>query len=359
MAADGAAALRARLEALLGGDAEACAAAAFEAAEAIRRSLASGGTLLIFGNGGSAADAQHVAAELVGRFARERAGLPAIALTTDASALTAIANDFGFERVFARQVEALGRRGDVALAISTSGSSPNVIAAARTARERGLLVVGLAGAGGGALAREADILVCVPDAVTARIQECHLVIEHAICDHLDAAAAEADPAAPAQPGAVTWEALDALRDRWRRQGRTVVWTSGCFDLLHVGHLHSLEAARALGDVLVVGINGDASVQRLKGPGRPILSAAHRAELLAALEPVDHVVVFDEDTPEVALGRLQPDIHCKGAEYAPPDGRPIPERAVVEGYGGRVEFLPLTDGESTSALLDRIARAGER
>ena len=355
----GAEALRARLEALLGRDAGACAEAAVAAAEAIHRSLASGGKLLLFGNGGSAADAQHVAAELVGHFERERAGLPAIALTTDSSALTAIANDFGFERVFARQVEALGRRGDVALAISTSGSSPNVLEGARAARERGLLLIGLVGGGGGDLAREADIAIVVPHDLAARVQECHLVIEHAVCAYIDAAAADAVPAPPLGPGAVGWETLEALRERWRRQGRAMVWTNGCFDLLHVGHLHSLAAARALGDVLVVGINSDASVRRLKGTGRPILSAEHRGELLAALAPVDHVVVFEEDTPEAALARLQPEIHCKGAEYAPPDGRPIPERAVVEGYGGRVEFLPLTQGESTSAIIERIARAGER
>src|SRR5439155_17026065 len=111
-------------------------------------------------------------------------------------------------------------------------------------------------------------------------------------------------------------------------------------LLHGGHMSSLEAARRLGDVLVVGVNGDAAVTRLKGSGRPIFPLEERAALLAALRPVDYVVPFDEETPEEALSRLRPDVHCKGEDYAPPHGKPVPERQVVESYGGRLEFLPL-------------------
>jgi D-sedoheptulose 7-phosphate isomerase len=141
--------------------------------------------VLLFGNGGSASDAQHVAAELVGRFARERAPLPAIALTTDTSALTAIANDYGFEEVFARQVRALGRPGDVAVAISTSGNSPNVLRGAEAAREMGMTVVALTGAGGGALAAASDLCVNVPSDDTPRIQECHLTVEHVLCEAVE------------------------------------------------------------------------------------------------------------------------------------------------------------------------------
>ncbi len=152
---------------------------------------------------------------------------------------------------------------------------------------------------------------------------------------------------------VDWPQLLELRRDWRNKGLTVVWTNGCFDLLHVGHLHSLQAAHAFGDILVVGLNSDSSVRQLKGPGRPILPGTERAELLAALECVDHVVLFDETTPEAALGRLQPDVHCKGADYAPPHGKPVPEAKIVEAYGGRVAFLPLIPGRSTSSLLERI------
>jgi len=156
---------------------------------------------------------------------------------------------------------------------------------------------------------------------------------------------------------VPWDDLLAARDEARRGGRVVVWTNGTFDLLHPGHVSSLQAARALGDLLVVGLNSDASVRGYKGPNRPILTQDERAALLAALECVDYVVVFDEPTPEAALARLKPDIHCKGAEYAPPHGRPVPERAVVEGYGGRIAYLPLVPGLSTTELLKRLREKG--
>ncbi len=156
-----------------------------ECAGMILKSLTDGKKVLIFGNGGSAADAQHIAAELVGRYEKERRGLPAIALTTDTSALTAVSNDYGFERVFARQVEALAAEGDLALAISTSGDSPNVIAAVMAARQAGCKVIGLTGANGKKLAALCDACVLVPETRTARIQEAHLTIAHIWCELLD------------------------------------------------------------------------------------------------------------------------------------------------------------------------------
>jgi rfaE bifunctional protein nucleotidyltransferase chain/domain len=156
---------------------------------------------------------------------------------------------------------------------------------------------------------------------------------------------------------VAWPALADLGERLRRQGQRIAWTNGCFDLIHVGHVRSLRAARAWGDVLVVGLNSDASVRRLKGPGRPILPAAERVEILSAFACVDHVVVFDEETPEAALARLRPHVHCKGADYAPPHGKPIPEAPLVEGYGGRVLFLRLLPSVSTSDLIRRIREPG--
>jgi len=149
------------------------------ASELLIQSFRAEGTLLICGNGGSAADAQHLATEFVSALTldRIRPAMRAIALTTDSSALTAIANDFGVERMFARQVEAIGRAGDVLLAISTSGNSPNVLAAAESAREQEMRVVALTGATGGGLAALADVAVRVPSTVTAHIQECHLAIE--------------------------------------------------------------------------------------------------------------------------------------------------------------------------------------
>jgi phosphoheptose isomerase len=156
--------------------------AIFEAVTAIVTTLREGGKLLLSGNGGSAADAQHAAAELVGRFQRERLGLAALALTTDTSVLTSIANDYAFDRVFARQIEALGRVGDVAFGITTSGASPNVAAALAAARERRLRTVALTGRDGGEVGRAADIHINVPSDSTARVQEVHRTLLHIICD---------------------------------------------------------------------------------------------------------------------------------------------------------------------------------
>jgi len=150
-------------------------------------SIKEGGKVLFCGNGGSAADSQHLAAELVGKLMFDRPGLPAIALTTDTSALTAIGNDYGFERIFARQVDALGRRGDVLVGISTSGNSANIKAALATARERGLVTVGLTGGSGGTMAPLCDHLVVVPSAETQKIQEGHILIGHVICALIESA----------------------------------------------------------------------------------------------------------------------------------------------------------------------------
>jgi D-sedoheptulose 7-phosphate isomerase len=148
-------------------------------------SIRAGGKLMFFGNGGSAADAQHLATELTIRYKRDRAAIAAIALTTDTSALTAAGNDLGFERVFARQIEALGRPGDIAIAISTSGKSPNVTAALKQARAMRLVTAALSGKGGGELAGLADHLLVVPSDTTARIQEMHITLGQMLCGALE------------------------------------------------------------------------------------------------------------------------------------------------------------------------------
>ncbi len=169
-------------EAFLAAQADALA----RAIEVVATALSTDHKVLLFGNGGSAADAQHIAAELVGRFHGERKALPAIALTTDTSALTAIANDYGYEEVFARQVQALGRTGDVAIAISTSGKSPNVLRAVETARASGLTIIGLTGGDGGALAGRVDVSLCVSaSTLSFRIQETHILIGHVLCELVD------------------------------------------------------------------------------------------------------------------------------------------------------------------------------
>jgi len=161
-----------------------------EAAAAIFEALGQGGRLLTFGNGGSAADAQHVAAEFVGRFLRERPSLSAVALSTDTSVLTSIANDYSFDQVFARQIEALGRHGDVAFGISTSGRSANVIAGFTAARARGMKTIALTGADGGAVGSLVDIHINVPSTSTPRVQEVHRTLLHVICDLVERAFVE-------------------------------------------------------------------------------------------------------------------------------------------------------------------------
>ena len=144
-------------------------------------------------------------------------------------------------------------------------------------------------------------------------------------------------------------AVERRRDL-RDAGKTLVFTNGHFDLLHVGHLQYLEKASALGDALFVGVNGDAATARLKGPGRPLVPAAERARLLAALTPVTAAIIFDADTADNLLRALQPDVYVKGGDYA---SKPLPERATVEAFGGRVELIEYLPRHSTSALIEKM------
>jgi rfaE bifunctional protein nucleotidyltransferase chain/domain len=151
-----------------------------------------------------------------------------------------------------------------------------------------------------------------------------------------------------------------LRERLaalRRQGRRIAFANGHFDLLHVGHLRYLQAARAEGDALVVALNGDASVSRLKGPERPVVPAAERAELLAALLPVDFVVIFDDDSPAGLLAELRPDVHCKGTDYGTPER--VPEYEVVRAYGGRTALVGDPKDHATSDLIAKVKSLPER
>ena len=156
---------------------------------------------------------------------------------------------------------------------------------------------------------------------------------------------------------VSVEEAGRLVSSWRAQGKRLVLANGCFDLLHVGHVRYLQAARALGDALVVGLNSDASVRRLKGPGRPVMPAAERAELVAAVSGVDAVVVFDEDSAEALIARLRPDVHAKGTDYTE---QSVPERGTVEAVGAQVAIAGDPKTHSTKDLiamiLDRFGQA---
>ena len=153
--------------------------------------------------------------------------------------------------------------------------------------------------------------------------------------------------------AVSQDELILYVERARRNGRRIVFTNGCFDLLHPGHIRCLEQARALGDLLIVAINSDASVQRMKGTGRPVVPQVERAEVLAALAAVDYVTAFDEDTPQQIIARVLPDVLVKGGDWGPDQ---IVGRAEVEAAGGRVISIPLESGWSTTAILEHIRKA---
>jgi rfaE bifunctional protein nucleotidyltransferase chain/domain len=150
----------------------------------------------------------------------------------------------------------------------------------------------------------------------------------------------------------TLAAIRARVEEARREGRTIALANGCFDVLHVGHVRYLAGAREQADVLVAGVNGDASVRRLKGPGRPVLPAEDRAVMVAALRSVDHVVVFEEDDVSALLLALRPDVHCKGTDYTP---ETVPERDVVRSYGGRIAIVGDAKDHDTRALFERIRR----
>lgn len=328
----------------------------WRAGETIGRAMVARKLLIVFGNGGSAADAEHIVAEFVGRFREDRPPLPAVALSSNDSVVTAIANDFGFHEVFKRQVQALSPFAGVVVAISTSGHSPNVIAGVQAAKVLRLPVIALTGGTvGNPIAQEADIVIRIPTDDTPRVQEAHTVVLHLLVEIAETIYRQAHATVHAEaPKVVTFDQLLTLRDTWRKRGLKVVWTNGCFDILHAGHVYSLRKAKELGDVLVVGLNDDESVRAQKGDGRPFVSSDDRARVMSELESVDHVVIFAEPTPASILARLQPDIHCKGAEYGHP--RNLPESEVVERYGGQVVLLEHLDGRSTTALAARISKS---
>jgi rfaE bifunctional protein nucleotidyltransferase chain/domain len=155
---------------------------------------------------------------------------------------------------------------------------------------------------------------------------------------------------------VTLDELVRMREGWRTSGLRLVLTNGTFDLLHIGHTRYLQAARGLGDVLVVGVNSDASVRGYKGPGRPVVPQEERAEVVAALRCVDYAVIFDEPTATLLVEKLQPDVYAKGGDYQA-GGKPLPEAAAVEAYGGEVAILPFIQGYSASELIRRVEHSG--
>ncbi|CAN5213992.1 hypothetical protein BH11ACT4_BH11ACT4_02190 [soil metagenome] len=321
-----------------------------EAARVVAAALAAGNKILVCGNGGSAACAQHFAAEFTGKLFYDRPPFPAIALSTDTSALTAIANDYGYEDVFARQVRALGQPGDILVGISTSGSSANVRKAVAAATDAGLRTIGLTGK---VEALGTELALRVPLGETARIQEAHDLILHELAqlsERLLVPEMDDDASADRFPFILADEDIVPFREWMKRSRQELVTTNGVFDVLHQGHHRSLRQARGFGDRLVVLVNSDESVKRLKGPGRPIRALADRLNDLERSPFVDHVVVMQDDTPSSLLSQLRPAVHCKGQDYL---NVVVPEEAVVTQYGGRMEYLTLVVGYSTTSLESKV------
>ncbi len=319
------------------------------AAQVLISALQMGRKVLTCGNGGSAGDAQHFASELVNRFESERVGLAALSLVPDSSVVTAIANDYHYDVVFSRQVEAIGREGDVLVVFSTSGNSHNVVKAVEAAHARKMIVIALTGKDGGQIAcilEQFDVEIRAPADSTARVQEIHLLTIHCLCRAIDEYFTEPvlTPLAKVQPDS------HILAD-FTQGIRPLVFTNGVFDILHRGHIAYLQKARSMGACLIVGINTDASVVTLgKGHGRPVQCEDDRAHIIASLACVDFVTFFEENTPLELIKTLAPDVLVKGGDYSTDN---IVGADYTLARGGRVESIDFEYERSSSEIIKSI------
>jgi D-sedoheptulose 7-phosphate isomerase len=319
-----------------------------EAVSMCLRCLKNGNKILIGGNGGSAADAEHFAGEIVGRFGFDRPSLPCISLCTPSATFTAIANDYGYDNVFKRQVQGYARPGDILIGISTSGNSANVVEAFAEAKKVGIKTVALTGNRVSKLNDMADVCLAAPSSHTPRIQEIHAIIIHSMCRTIEHSLfpGKAQPMLPANK-IVGSKQLKKLAQAIKPHRS--VFTNGCFDVLHPGHVYVLQQARQKGDLLIVGLNSDASVSRLKGESRPYHRFQDRANVLAALEAVDYVCEFSEDTPSRLIETLTPKVLVKGGDY---NRDTIAGADWVCNNGGEVCVIPLLQGHSTTGILNK-------
>lgn len=308
--------------------------------------LKAGNKILICGNGGSASDAEHMAGEIVGRFGYDRPSLPCISLCTPSATFTAISNDYGYEKVFARQVQGLGKSGDVLIGISTSGNSANIVEAFKTAKEMKITTVAMTGSKDSKLSAIADVTLRSGSAKTPRIQEIHSILIHSLCRAIEdeifnKATTPALPAKKILKGEEIKQLAEAIKNY------KSVFTNGCFDILHPGHVYILNECRKYGEMLIVGLNSDASIKRLKGSDRPYHKFEDRANVLAALECVDYVIGFDEDTPKELIEALTPHTLIKGGDYTP---ETVVGADWVTAHGGQCVIIPLLEGHSTTRIL---------
>lgn len=303
--------------------------------------------ILACGNGGSAADAEHMVAELVGRFGFDRASLPGISLCTPSATFTAIANDYGYEQVFRRQTQGLGRAGDVLVGISTSGNSANIVEAFKAASLLHITTIAMTGNRDSKLSEIADITLRAPSSHTPRIQEIHGLLVHSLCRAIEEEIFSGNGQAPALPADKILKSEQISTLAAAIASKQAVFTNGCFDILHPGHVYILKEARKLGELLIVGLNSDSSVVRLKGENRPYHRFADRADVMAALACVDYVIGFEEDTPKQLIEALTPKILVKGGDYRHDT---IVGADWVTGHGGEVKVIPLLPGHSTTGIL---------
>lgn len=314
----------------------------------ISGAMSSGHKLYAFGNGGSSASASHFVAEFTGKLKKDRRPLPAYWIGSDMSAVTAIGNDYGFDHIFERQVEALVTAGDVVIGLSTSGHSSNVLRGLKVAKNAGAITVLITGASGDF---DGDFHIAVASNDTPRIQESHDFILHMIAQCVESELfPELNKTEFRDPFSFVLSSAEVPAfSSWIKQSRiSLVTTNGVFDLLHSGHRRSLEFARSLGDQLVVLINTDESVRMLKGEDRPIRSLETRIDDLRSISHVSHVIPFSENNPLSLLESLRPSVHVKGSEYM---GKGIPELA-LERFGTRIEFFSrLEEFSTTSQILN--------
>ena len=281
-------------------------------AKGISDAFKSGKTLYAFGNGGSAAEAQHFTTELIGRFKENRKSLPAISLCSDISAMTCIANDFGYDAIFARQVEGLVKEGDFVFGFTTSGTSKNVLAGLDAARKIGGTTILITGQNPDTISDLADIVIQIGGIETAIIQESHLMLIHILSELIEInMGLKLSPVEHLSPRVIHDH---EFKREYLPKHDSIVWVNGCFDILHEGHLLLLNAASRAGSFLIVGINSDSSVKKIKGDSRPVISEDSRARTLAQLPFVDLVVIFSQEDPREILEMVRPNVVLKGNNY---------------------------------------------
>jgi len=317
-------------------------------AEEIVTAFKSGNRLYAFGNGGSASEAQHFTTELIGRFKGNRRALPAISLNSDTSAITCIANDFGFEQVFSRQLEGLLNPGDIVVAFSTSGTSLNVLKGLEVASALGAKTTLLTGSNGQTQRNSSQRTIALGGNETALIQEIHLAIIHIVCDVIEVLSGFQPDEKNREPREIIYD-YDLTPDLVPKN-KELVWVNGCFDIIHEGHLLLMEIAAKQGNHLIVGLNSDASVRQIKGEGRPFIPELYRAKTLARIPFVDQVIIFSDPNPLSILRRIAPHCVVKDSSYESVD---YPEKDYLIANRTKIVYTSHISDLSTTAIISRL------